>query len=637
MSEKEQNCVSANPIVRVIDKLTDLADSAAAVAMLMAGLFTGYEVIVRHFFKSPTVWTYDVSIMIMLWFSFLVAAQALRHDHHIKVDILINLMKENIRAPLDVLSSFVVTIYAAVLMFFMTQTCWHSYVTGEQTITLLQTPVWIIQLGMVLGSVLLVLQSIVLLGRNIKKLKEIGLKIEKGIWGNPVIVTLIFLVVLGIGIYLLNVSKGAALIVTIFALMLMGVPIFASLGMVGTIALFTLLGVDSGIAQIPIIAESSVESYTLMAIPLFIFAGNILVQGDIGKELYDVCVKWIGHIPGGVAVATIGACSIFAAISGSSVATAAIIGLVALPEFMKYEYDPKMAYGLLAAGGTLGILIPPSSSMIVFSSITEESTGSLFMGGIIPGIMMALIFAAFAVWRCVKTGKYKKMPKASYKERFATMKGSFWGLMTPVIILASIYTGICTPTEAASVAVVYALVVSLLRRKISFKQLVPVLKSGTGSSGMILMIVVGAMILGTVTTIMQVPQQVINFVGGLNVPPGVVILFLCGVYVILGMFLEVISIMYITVPIVYPLVISLGYNGVWFGVFITLLMETALITPPVGLNVFVIQGIAKAPMVDVIKGVWPYMALLALGLILLYVFPDLCTWLPSTMGYGGLK
>lgn len=633
MIETQVQQKTVNPVVAAIDKITDWADSAAAIGMMFAGLFTGYEVIVRHYFKSPTIWTFDVSIMIMLWFSFLIAAQALRHNHHIQVDILLRVMKDNVRAPLDVLSNLVIVIYAVILTIFTGQACWYSFVSKEMTITLLQVPVWIMQLGMVVGSVLLVLQGLVALGGSIGKLKDIGLKFEKGILGNPVLVVIFFIICIGWGAYLFDVNRGLALVVTIFSLMLMGVPIFTSLGMVGAIALFTILGTKSGIAQIPIIAQHAVESYTLMAIPLFIFTGNILVKGNIGQELYEVCVKWIGHIPGGIAVATIAACAVFAAISGSSVATAAIIGLVALPELRRYEYDTRLSLGLLAAGGTLGILIPPSSSMIVFSSITEESTGSLFMGGVIPGIIMAVIFALYAAWMCARSGKYKKMEKATLKERLDTTKGAFWGIMTPVVILVSIYTGLCTPTEAASVSLVYALVVSLIRRRIGLRELVPVLKSGTGSSGMILMIVVGAMILGTVTTIMQVPQQVINYVGSMAVSPGFVMFVLCIVYIILGMFLEVISIMYITVPIVYPLIISLGYDGIWFGVFITLLMEMALITPPVGLNVFVIQGISEQPNLEVIRGVWPFMVLLVVGLFILYFFPDLATWLPGTMGY----
>jgi C4-dicarboxylate transporter DctM subunit len=292
---------------------------------------------------------------------------------------------------------------------------------------------------------------------------------------------------------------------------------------------------------------------------------------------------------------------------------------------------------VLAAGGTLGILIPPSGSMIIYSSITNESTGALFIGGVVPGIPLAIIFALFAILVCARTGRYGKIPPYSWKERLHVFKNSFWGLLLPVIIITTIYTGVCTPTEAAAIAVVYALIVSLSRRAIKPREIHAVMAESTRSSTMILMIVVGAMLLGTITTYLQVPQHLVAMVGTLHMPNWGVMILLCIIFVILGMFLEVVSILLITMPIVYPLIIHLGFNGVWFGVFITLLMEMALITPPVGLNIYVIQGIGKASMVDVVRGIFPFMLLLLAGLLLIWFFPQLALWLPGTMGYGGVK
>ncbi len=624
-----------NIMIRVIDKITDLADSVMGLAMVFTALITLYEVIVRHFLKSPTIWTYDVSIYLLIWYSFMVAGKALKDDHHIKVDILITNLRGRARVAADTLGLLGVAVYSGLMSFYTFRLCHESLAFKERTISLLRMPVWLIQLGMVIGSILLFLQAVILFSGKIKEWSKLGFAPGKGLRENPYFVLITFFILLVLGLSFFNISRGAAVIITVFALLLVGVPVFAGLGLMGCIGLFYMMGLQSGLPQIAVIAQKGVESYTLLAIPLFILAGNFLVEGGIGQELYDVCVKWIGHLPGGIAVATIAACAIFAAISGSSVATAAIIGMVALPELRKYEYDPVMSYGLLAAGGTLGILIPPSSSMIVYATITEESTGALFMGGVIPGLIMATIFAAYAVIFCMRTGKYLKMERCSREVRLKTTLTSIWGILTPVIILTSIYTGFCTPTEAAGVAVAYAMLVSLFRRKIKVTEILKIAKMGNGSGGMIMMIVAGALIMGNVITIMQVPQQIINYVGTLSIPPGVVLFVLCLIFIVLGMFLEVISIMYIAMPIVYPLVVSLGYNGIWFGVFATLLMEMALITPPVGLNTFVIQGIAKAPMSQVIRGVLPFMLLLGVGLVILYLFPFLATWLPSTMGYGG--
>jgi C4-dicarboxylate transporter DctM subunit len=310
--------------------------------------------------------------------------------------------------------------------------------------------------------------------------------------------------------------------------------------------------------------------------------------------------------------------------------------MVAIPEMKRHRYESQLTYGTLAAGGTLGILIPPSAAMIIYSAITDESTGALFMGGVVPGIILILLFAGYAIFRSIRTGLYEKIPPCSWKERFGVLKNSFWGLLTPVIIIFTIYTGICTPTEAAAVAVVYALLVSLVRKNILPRQLNQIFLKSTRTSSMILMIVVGALQLGMITTFLQIPQGAVSLVGRLDMANWIIMVILCIIYLILGMFLEVISILLITMPIVYPIIIYMGFNGVWFGVFIVLLMEMALITPPVGLNMYVIQGVSGARMIDVIRGVLPFMLLLLIGLLLLWFVPGLAIWLPSGMGLGGL-
>ena len=382
------------------------------------------------------------------------------------------------------------------------------------------------------------------------------------------------------------------------------------------------------------IAVSALDNFVILAIPMYILAGQILMSGGIGKELYDVCFKWVGHLPGGLAAASIVSCAIFAAISGSSVATAAAIGIIALPEMLKQRYEPRLAYGVIAAGGTLGIMIPPSAAMIIYSGITDESTGALFIGGVVPGIIISFLFCAYAVLSCYFTGNYNRVDSFSWGEKFNVFKSSFWALLTPVLVVGSIYSGIATPTEAGAISVIYALAISLIRGNIKFSEMNEIMAASTRSSNMILMIVIGALLLGAITTYLQIPQKVIDLVMSLNAPNWLVMILLCLMYVGLGMFLEVISILLITMPIVYPLIIHMGYNGVWYGVFIVALMELALITPPVGLNIYVIQGIAEAKMVDVVKGVFPFMLLLLLGLVLMWVFPELVMFLPGRMGLG---
>lgn len=620
-----------------IDKIGTWAASFASFLMLFACLITVYEIVMRFGFNKATVWTYDISCYILIWFGFLTAAYGLQEGSHIYVDILIDKMSSYTKAPLQLISYAFCLLYACIMFFFILRMNIEAYTNKEVSSSILQFPMFIVYAGMAVGSFLLIVQSVRILITKWDVLRKGNLERGEGLLNNRTLILTLYVISLSLGIWLYIKSPGIGIIVTIMAVMLAGVPVFTSLGIVGTLGLYLLMGSNYGLQQTAMVAFKALDSNILLAIPMYVLAGQILMSGGIGKELFDVCIKWIGHLPGGVAVATIGACAIFAAISGSSVATAATIGIIALPEMIKRGYDPRLAYGILAAGGTLGIMIPPSAPMIIYAGITDESTGALFMGGVIPGIVLAIIFAMFGVVSCMRSGAYEKIAPAPWKERLLILKESFWGLMTPVLILFVIYTGICTPTEAAAVAVIYALAVSLGRGSIRIRELNAIMAEGTRSSTMILNIIIGAMILGTITTVLQVPQQLVAFVGSLQVSKWVIMLMLTMIYIILGMFLEVVSILLITIPIVYPLIISLGFNGVWFGIFIVVLMELALITPPVGLNLYVIQGIGKASLTEVSRGAFPFMILMMIGLLLLWFFPDLATWLPGTMGLGGLK
>ncbi|WP_299979959.1 TRAP transporter large permease subunit [Desulfobacula sp.] len=624
-----------------IDSITDSAGAIAGFAMLFVAVIITYEVIMRHFFKAPTIWTYDISGYILVWFGFLSSAYGLKQGGHIHVDILVGKMRPRTKIPLEIIAYVLCSLYALIMFVYSWQMAMDAFHHNETAPTILQAPMCLVELGIVIGTFLLSLQALRMLIVKISewiqstRIKEDS-KDSSGIINNPWLILPCYLILSALGIWCYVVSPGIGLVFIMIILLFAGVPVFTSLGIVGTLGLFILLGSQSGLPQTAAIGLKSLDNFILLAVPLYILVGQILMESGIGKELFDICVKWFGHLPGGMTVAAIGACAIFAAISGSSVATAATVGMVAIPEMLKRSYDPKLVYGTIASGGTLGILIPPSAAMIIYSSITDESTGALFMGGVIPGIIMAILFALFAVIFCVYTGRYEKIEPFSWKERFVVFKDSFWGLMTPVIIIVTIYTGVCTPTEAAALAVVYALAVSLFRGKIKPKELKRMMAKSTRTSTMILMIVVGALQLGMITTFLQVPQRAVALVGALDFPVWVIMGLLCLIFVILGMFLEVVSILLITMPIVHPLIIHMGFNGVWFGVFIVLLMEMALITPPVGLNVYVIQGIANARMSEVILGVLPFMALLLVGLLLLWFFPQLVLWFPGTMGLGGL-
>ena len=616
---------SRNPI----DRLSTAAGSFCGWLMLVAAGCIGYEIFSRAFLGHATSWVYDVTTYMVVWFTFISAASVLHFRNHLSVDLYVSWISPIVARSLELLGFLVVAIVTAVVLYYSaTSTLW-SYKVNELEPTILQAPVWMIHAGMVIGLALTLLQAL----REIIHVSQelVSLSKEGGAWQVAALNVFLAVACAALGAYVFSAGyEPLGLAVLLLSLLFFGVPIYASLMLAGLIGLYFVFGQKAGLTQVEQVSYKAALSNTLLAVPLYILAGNVLQAGRIGPELYRFASAWIGHIRGGYAVATILACGIFAAISGSSVATAATIGALAIPEMLKRGYEPRFVYGLVAAGGTLGILIPPSTPMILFSAMTNESTGALFMGGIVPGILMLLVFCVYAVFIC--GGAQEE--KTTWPERMRVTRQAIWGLLAPVFVLVGIYTGIFTPTEAAAVVLLYSLLVSLIRRTIRIADLPAILADGVQVGGMIMMITVGALVLGTVATVLQIPQALQAFVESAQLAPWLVYALLVAFYLVLGMFLEVVSILLITLPIVYPLMISLHFNGVWFAIALVILMEMALITPPVGLNLFTVQGVTRAPLKSIIQGVLPFLALIVVVFLLVTFVQPLSTWLPGTMGFG---
>jgi C4-dicarboxylate transporter DctM subunit len=419
----------------------------------------------------------------------------------------------------------------------------------------------------------------------------------------------------------------ALIFILVSLLLVVGMPVAFCLGVVGLSGLFAL---ESGGAfyGVTMIIYQSLHSFTLTAIPLFILMANILIHSRISEDLYKFIHSLVGHWPGGLGIATVLFCAGFSAISGSSVATAATVGMLAVPQMLQMGYDRRFTFGLVAAGGTLGILIPPSLSMILYGALTDVSVGDLFIAGIIPGLILTGFFLVYTVIHARRRGYVRTRP-AGWNERVTAFRHSAWGLVLPPLVLGGIYLGWFTPTEAAGVGVVYSLTAALISGRLKILNLMPVLLSSLRTTTMVLIIIVGAIIFGHVVTILHVPQRLITFLGELDVAPWQFIILVCIIFIFLGDFLEVVSITIITLPIIFPILLVLGIDPVWFAVIMTINMEFALITPPVGLNLFVIQGVVDdASLMEVFQGTLPFMLLMLAVLILVILFPQLSLWLP---------
>ena len=424
----------------------------------------------------------------------------------------------------------------------------------------------------------------------------------------------------------------ALILIGLVALLLTGIPIFAGLGI---ISIGLMLVNEGQISSLGDIVFGRLNIYLLVAIPMFAFMAFVMIKAKVIDDLFNAAHTLVRHLPGGLGVATVLSCTIFAAISGSSVATAMTIGSTAIPQMKRFGYRPRETYGVVAAGGTLGILIPPSGPLILYGVVSETSIGALFIAGLIPGLMLAFSFAAFCMARNAWREDVTRLERAGLAETMKSLRQAIWALLLPPLVLGGMYFGVFTATEAAGIGAVAALLIAVfIYRNFGWRDLFDAAYETTRMTAMLFMILAAAAIFGHVLTIMNLPSELVESVTRAGIGQIGFILAVMGVIFVLGMFLETIAIILVTTPIVLPTLATLSIDPIWYGILLMINLELALITPPVGMNLFVIKGIAKAPMEDIIGGILPYVGLMVLGLFVVLIFPQLATWLPKTMNYG---
>lgn len=410
----------------------------------------------------------------------------------------------------------------------------------------------------------------------------------------------------------------------LLALLLLRVPVAFAMGGLGVLLLW-LKGFP--LVAVPQRLFGAMDSFELLAVPLFLLMSNVLLKGNVGRDLFGSVQAWVGHWPGGLGVATIKSCTLFSAISGSSVATAATIGTVAIPEMEKRGYDRPFIMGQLAAGGTLGILIPPSIPLIIYGVITETSIPTLFLAGIGPGLFLAALFILYAMFYSRRqTGlRIDRMPLA---DRLRATALALPTVLLAVAIIGSIYAGIATPSESAGVGFVIALIMTFAMGRMTWTKVKEAVDASLRTTAMIFIIVAGAKVFSYSITLYLIPQTISAFLTENITSPTLFILAVGLVLLIIGFFLEALSMMLIMVPVLYPALSSMGIDPIWFGIFFVVLIETALITPPVGLNLFVIQAVGKARIEDVIKGSLPFAGIMLATAVLLWFWQDLALFIP---------
>lgn len=421
----------------------------------------------------------------------------------------------------------------------------------------------------------------------------------------------------------------AILVIFLFSRM----PVAFVMGLLGVVGFSYVVSFEGGMRMLAKDFFDIFGSYSLTVVPLFMLMGQITFHAGISSRLFDTAYKLIGHLPGGLAMAAVAACAGFAAICGSTNAAAATMGTVALPEMKRYKYDDELATGTIAAGGSLGILIPPSVIFIVYGILTEQSIGSLFIAGIVPGLLLSFLFiAAIYVWVKIKPETAPRGPKTTLKEKLVSLAGVGDTLILFILVMGGLFAGFFTPTEAGAVGAGGAILLGFIRRRLTWKGFIQAAIESTRISCMVLVIVAGATMFGHFLAITRIPFALATWVSELAMPHWAIMAFIIFLYLVGGAFVDALALILLTIPIFYPVVTSMGYDPIWFGVIIVLVTQMGVITPPVGVNVYIVNGIAKdVPLMTIFRGAVPFLIAIILCSLIMIPFPQIALFLPKLM------
>ncbi|MFC1846148.1 TRAP transporter large permease, partial [Chloroflexota bacterium] len=429
------------------------------------------------------------------------------------------------------------------------------------------------------------------------------------------------------------VVAGYAGIGLLIIVLFSGMPVGVVMGVVGFMGIAYIASINPALSNLGTTPYSTAASYSMSVVPLFILMGAFTFYTGMTKELFYVANAWLGRLPGGLALATISASAAFAAVSGSSVAGTATMAMVALPEMRRYKYDDALSTGAIAAGGGLSIMIPPSTVLIIYGILTEVSIGKLLLAGFIPGIILSALYMVSILILCIRNPLFgPRGEKLTFVNKILSFKGTWSVLLLFLIVMGGLYIGIFTPTEAAGIGAFGALVIGLIRRKLKWKGFVDSLQETMETTAMVFVILIGANIFGYLLALSRVPNELSALILNLAVSPNIIMLIIILIYLFLGCIVSALAMIVLTIPIFFPVAVALGFDPIWFGIIIVLVTEMGQLTPPVGINVYIIHGVAKdVPMYTIFKGVVPFLLSQFVLVALLMIWPKIATVLPDMM------
>lgn len=630
----------ARAMHNVLDPVCRYLCYTGAILTLLMSIGMVVDLVSRLAFSKPLAGMIEFQTYMLVFMAFFSIGYTMLKNQHVSVDLFTSRMSTRTTNILQVIFNlWGVFIFGA--MSWLSASRAVEAFQREEVSDLLRMPFWVLYSVVALGTLLLALTLIVLM---LSHLSELFRKTDQRarFWTTLVGIAgiAVFGMLSGLILKVIAPDLGAPLIGILYTMILMtilllGFPVGFSMAFVGLTGLFYLIDSDVAFNVAKINTYDAVAVYFFCVVPFFLLMGFLILHAGIGAKLYNAGIKVFGRLPGGLAIGTVAGCGGFSAICGDSVATAATMGSVSVPEMKKYGYDDSLATGSVAAGGTLGILIPPSIGFVVYGIITEQSIGKMFIAGMIPGIILMFGFAFAAYIQCVINPNLG--PKS---ERFTfrdTVRSVFeiWpvvGLF--LMVIGGIYTGILTPTEAGGVGASGALLIALFAKGFNRHKLFAAMLEATTTSAMIFTILIGVGLLGYFITLTDMPLSFAGFLNQLDVSRYVIYVLILLLYLVLGMVMNIIPMMILTLPILFPTVVGLGFDPIWFGVIMVIMMEMGQITPPVGINVFVIHGVAKkynVSMATIYKGIVPFLIVEIAVIFLLTLFPDIVLWLPDSM------
>ncbi|MBW2030269.1 MAG: TRAP transporter large permease subunit [Deltaproteobacteria bacterium] len=610
--------------------------NGAGVFLLLAIMFLLVaEVISRRFFSRSFTGTYEVVQFMLVTLVFLGVAYTGTKKDHIVVDLVLSRFSPRFQHLVDSLTTFLSFSLLGLITWRNILRARELWLKGEVSY-LLSVPFFPFYYLLAFGCAVL---SLVLLVQFLEDMKKVRASFSGkaciSLYGSFAIVLVILFALFThkIAVEVSPFITGITGIGVLLLLLAARMPIAFALGLVGFMGYSIIVDPGAGLMQLETVPFGVGSDYILSVVPLFLLMGQFAFYSGLSQDLYDTSYKWLGHYPGGLAMATVGGCAAFAAVSGSSVATAATMGTVALPGMKKYNYDDRLALGSIAAGGTIGILIPPSIVFILYGILTEQSIGKLFLAGILPGILTVILyFSTILILVRINPTLGPPGPKTSTREKLGALRQTWGMLLLFFLVMGGIYLGFFTPTEAGAVGAFGAFLLALLRNRLTPKGVYECLLETGRTTAMLIIIFVGAMVFNYFMAVTNLPMDMAQLIAEHGFHPYTILAAILLTYLLLGCIMDPGSMIILTIPIVYPLIQSVGFDPIWFGVVIVMVAEIGAITPPVGLNVFVVKGVAPdVPIAEIFRGIVPFWLADMVRLFILVVFPRIALILPAIM------